>query len=88
MHDIARPRGDLYEVAVWDDMLTVQGDKSFYAYVVDNQAIVMPETIDTIRAICGLQFHPATSIRMTEAALGIGGLQALGGPARPPFCPN
>ena len=80
MQDIGRPRGDLYEVAVWEGMLTVQGDELFYAYMVDNQAIVVPETIDAIRAICGLQADPATSIRMTDAALGIGGLQPRGGP--------
>ena len=80
MQDIGRPRGDLYEVAVWEDMLTVQGDELFYAYMVDNQAIVVPETIDAIRAICGLQTDPATSIRMTDAALGIDGLQPRGGP--------
>ena len=80
MQDIGRPRGDLYEVAVWKDMLTVQGDELFYAYMVNNQAIVVPETIDAIRAICGLQTDPATSIRMTDAALEIGSLQPLGGP--------
>ena len=56
-------------------MLTVQGDELFYAYMVDNQAIVVPETIDAIRAICGLQTDPAKSIRMTDTALGIGSLQ-------------
>ncbi len=80
MQDIGRPRADLYEVAVWEDMLTVHGDELFYAYMVDNQAIVVPETIDAIRAICGLQADPATSIRMTDAALGIGDLQPRGGP--------
>ena len=80
MQDIGRPRGDLYEVAMWADMLTVQGDELYYAYMVGNQAIVVPDTVDAIRAICGLQTDPATSIRMTDAALGIGGLQPRGGP--------
>ena len=80
MQDTHRPRSDLYEVALWEDMLTVQGDELFYAYMVDNQAIVVPETIDALRVICGLQTDPATSIQMTDAALGIGGLQPLGAP--------
>ncbi len=79
MQDIGRPRADLYEVAVWQDMLAVRGDELFYAYMVDNQAIVVPETIDAIRAICGLQTDPATSIRMTDSALGIAGLRPRGG---------
>jgi glyceraldehyde-3-phosphate dehydrogenase (NAD(P)) len=49
MADIARPRENLYEVALWEDLVTVQGDEAFYAYMVDNQAIVIPETIDAIR---------------------------------------
>ncbi len=62
-------------------MLTVQGDELFHAYLVDNQAIVVPESIDAIRAISGLQSDPATSIRMTDTALGIGGVLAAGSPA-------
>lgn len=45
MQDIGRPRGDLYEVAVWEDMLTVQGDELFYAFMIDNQAIVSPKPL-------------------------------------------
>jgi glyceraldehyde-3-phosphate dehydrogenase (NAD(P)) len=44
---------NLYEVALWADMLRVQGDELFYACMVDNQAIVIPETIDAIRALTG-----------------------------------
>ena len=76
MLDLGRPHGDLYEVAIWEDMLTVMGDELFYAYMVDNQAIVIPETIDAIRAISGLERNPATSIASTNSALGIGQLRA------------
>jgi glyceraldehyde-3-phosphate dehydrogenase (NAD(P)) len=76
MLDIGRPHGDLYEVALWEDMLTVRGDELFYAYMVDNQAIVIPETIDAIRAICGITPDAAKSISMTNGTLGIGDLTA------------
>jgi glyceraldehyde-3-phosphate dehydrogenase (NAD(P)) len=76
MLDIGRPHGDLYEVALWQDMVTVRGDELFYAYMVDNQAIVIPETIDAIRAICGMETGAAASIAATNAALGIGRLTA------------
>lgn len=78
MLDLGRPHGDLYEVALWEDMLTVQGDELFYAYMVDNQAIVIPETIDAIRAVCVLEADPAASIARTNASLGIGRLTATG----------
>ena len=73
MADLGRPHDNLYEVAVWEDMLTVQGDEAFYAYMVDNQAIVIPETIDAIRALTEIEADGATSIEKTNEALGITG---------------
>jgi glyceraldehyde-3-phosphate dehydrogenase (NAD(P)) len=40
--------------------------------MVDNQAIVIPETIDAIRALTGIERDAARSIDRTNAALGIG----------------
>ncbi len=73
MADLGRPHDNLYEVALWEDMLTVQGDEAFYAYMVDNQAIVIPETIDAIRALTRVEEDGATSIRRTNESLGITG---------------
>jgi len=72
MADVGRPRDNLYEVALWEDLVTVQGDEVFYAYMVDNQAIVIPETVDAIRALAGREMNADASIAMTNAALGIG----------------
>jgi glyceraldehyde-3-phosphate dehydrogenase (NAD(P)) len=71
MADRGRPHDNLYEVALWEDMLRVQGDELFYAYMVDNQAIVVPETIDAIRALTGAEPDGSESIARTNAALGI-----------------
>ena len=73
MTDRGRPRGDFYEVGLWADMLKVQGDELFYAYMVDNQAIVIPETIDALRAITRCETSGERSIEATNNALGIGG---------------
>ena len=40
--------------------------------MVDNQAIVIPETIDAIRALTGRIKNAEESIAKTDAALGIG----------------
>lgn len=69
--DMGRPWGDMYEVALWEDMLRVQGDELYYAYVVDNQAIVIPETIDAIRALTGIEENTEKSIKKTNESLGI-----------------
>ena len=71
MLDMGRPHGDMYEVAIWEDMLKVVGDELYYAYLVDNQAIVIPETIDAIRALTGIESDPKKSIEKTNRSLGI-----------------
>lgn len=73
MRDLKRPRGDLWEVAIWEDILTVQGNQAYYVYQVDNQAIVIPENVDAIRALTGIERDAERSITKTNDALGIFG---------------
>lgn len=73
MGDLGRPHDNLYEVALWADMLKVQGDELFYAYMVDNQAIVIPETIDAVRALSGREPDAHASIARTNKTMGISG---------------
>ena len=71
MLGLNRPYGDMYEVALWQDMLKVVKDELFYAYLVDNQAIVIPETIDAIRALTGIEQNAQKSIEKTNRSLGV-----------------
>jgi glyceraldehyde-3-phosphate dehydrogenase (NAD(P)) len=71
MADLGRPRGDMWEVGLWEDTLTVIGSETFYNYQVYNQAIVVPETIDAIRALTGIETDGAASIAKTDRALGL-----------------
>lgn len=71
MRDLGRPRGDMWEVGVWEDVLTVVGDEAYLTYQVYNEAIIVPETIDAIRALAGTVTDGATSIAMTDEVLGV-----------------
>ena len=71
MTDLGRPRGDMWEVGLWEDSLTVQGSEVFYNYQVYNQAIVVPETVDGIRALTGMEADGLVSIAKTDQALGL-----------------
>lgn len=71
MRDLGRPRGDMYEVAIWEDILTVDRTELFFTYTVDNQAVVIPENIDAIRALSGTVTDAGESIRITDATLGV-----------------
>lgn len=69
--DLGRPRADVWEVAVWEDTLAVDGNEIFLTYMVHNESIVIPENIDAIRALTSLEVDGATSIATTDASLGL-----------------
>lgn len=71
MLGLGRPRGDLWEVALWEDGLAVHGKEAYYTYQVFNQAIVVPDTIDAIRALTGIERDANRSIARTDRALGV-----------------
>src|SRR5690606_517163 len=69
--DIGRPRGDMWEVAVWEDALAADEREVYLTFQVHNESIVVPETIDCIRALTGIEHDGTTSIMKTDAALGV-----------------
>jgi glyceraldehyde-3-phosphate dehydrogenase (NAD(P)) len=71
MKDLGRPRGDMWEVALWEDVLTVDGDELYYTYQVYNEAIVVPESIDAIRALMGTVKDGRQSMQITDEAMGM-----------------
>jgi glyceraldehyde-3-phosphate dehydrogenase (NAD(P)+) (phosphorylating) len=71
MRDLGRPRNDLWEVALWEDALAVHGSEIYLVFQVHNEAITVPETIDAIRAMTGIETDGMKSIDRTNRALGI-----------------
>lgn len=71
MKDLGRPRGDMWEVALWEDVLTVNGNELYYTYQVYNEAIVVPESVDAIRALVGTVEDGQESMRITDEAMGM-----------------
>jgi glyceraldehyde-3-phosphate dehydrogenase (NAD(P)) len=71
MKDLGRPRGDMWEVALWEDILTINGSEAYYTYQVYNEAIVVPESIDAIRALTGIVEDGRQSMRITDETLGL-----------------
>lgn len=71
MRDLKRPRADMWEVALWEDALAFDGRDICLTYQVHNEAIVIPETIDCIRAMTGIEIDGAASIAKTDRSLGI-----------------
>ncbi|NLV08776.1 type II glyceraldehyde-3-phosphate dehydrogenase [Halomicrobium sp. HM KBTZ05] len=74
--DAGRPRGDVWENCIWAESLTVEplSDDRADCYLfqaIHQEADVVPENVDAIRAIAGLADGPE-SVERTNEALGIG----------------
>ncbi len=69
--DLGRPRGDLYEIPVWEDALEVNGKEAYLMWATPNESNVIPENIDAIRAMMELEENPVKSIEKTDKNLGI-----------------
>ncbi len=70
--DSGRPLGDIYENAVWEDSVWVSDSEVWVAQAVHQEAIVVPENIDAIRAVMGIS-DKESSIKLTNETLGIRG---------------
>ena len=71
MRDLDRPRGDMWEVAVWEDALAADEREVYLTFQVHNESIVVPETVDCIRALTGIEREGAASVAKTDAAMGV-----------------
>ncbi len=71
VRDLERPRNDLWEVALWHDIVTIAEGDLHMVYQVHNEAIVVPENIDAIRALTRLEDEPMASIEKTDRTLGV-----------------
>jgi len=65
-----RDRNDVYEATVWKDSVTVVDGEAYMFLGVHQEAIVVPENIDAIRALSG-GYSREESMRMTDESLGI-----------------
>ncbi len=74
--DLSRSRGDLYEIAVWEDGVHVVDQKTLYYFqAVHQESDVVPENIDAIRAMLRLETDGRRSVEKTDKSLGIGARQ-------------
>src|SRR5213596_1577696 len=71
MRDLGRPRADMWEVAYWEDILDVTDSEASLVYQVHNESVVVPENVDAVRALTGLETEGRRSISKTNEALGI-----------------
>jgi len=69
--DLGRPRGDLFEIAVWKESLNIVDNELFYMQAIHQESDVVPENVDAIRAMLEMETDPKKSIAKTNKNMGI-----------------
>ncbi len=70
--DLGNPRGDMYEIAVWEESIVKSGKDIMFAINIPQEAVVIPENIDAVRAACGMQKTREEGTSKTNEYLGMG----------------
>jgi glyceraldehyde-3-phosphate dehydrogenase (NAD(P)) len=69
--DLGNPRGDMYEIAVWRDTIVNSGNDIMFAINIPQEAVVIPETMDAIRASLRMQLNRLEAVSITNKYLGM-----------------
>ena len=69
--DLGNPRGDMYEIAVWEETIVSSGDDIMFAINIPQEAVVIPETMDGIRASLEMQKERLEAVGLTNKYLGM-----------------
>ncbi|MDR0590015.1 MAG: type II glyceraldehyde-3-phosphate dehydrogenase [Spirochaetaceae bacterium] len=70
--DLGNPRGDMYEIGLWEDGIVESGDTIMYAINIPQESVTIPETMDGIRAALKMQPDSASATAETNKYLGLG----------------
>ncbi|MFC7200774.1 type II glyceraldehyde-3-phosphate dehydrogenase [Halospeciosus flavus] len=68
--DLGRPRGDIWENALWSESITMEGNDFYCFQAIHQESDVVSENVDAIRAVTG-SADAEESVQTTNDALGI-----------------
>jgi glyceraldehyde-3-phosphate dehydrogenase (NAD(P)) len=69
--DLGNPRGDMYEIALWDESIVNSGDDIMFAINIPQESVVIPESMDAIRAAMEMQTERLKAVAETNKYLGM-----------------
>lgn len=69
--DKGNKRADMYEIAVFKEMVAKSGDDLFFTINIPQEAVVIPESIDGIRAALSMQTGGDDAVSATNKYLGM-----------------
>jgi len=65
-------RGDMYEIGVWEEAVELSGKDVIFSINIPQEAVVIPETMDAIRAAIPMQKDRLEAVGLTNRYLGMG----------------
>ncbi len=68
---LGHPRGDMYEVGLFEETIGMSGDDLMFAINIPQESVVIPETIDGIRAALEMQTDRLEAVGLTNRYLGM-----------------
>ena len=69
--DLGNPRGDMYEIGLWEDSIVETGDEIMFAINIPQESVTIPETIDGVRAAMKMQLTREEGTSVTNKYLNI-----------------
>jgi glyceraldehyde-3-phosphate dehydrogenase (NAD(P)) len=68
---LGHPRGDMFEVGLFEETVGMSGDDIMFAINIPQESVVIPETIDGVRAALGMQADRLEAVGLTNRYLGM-----------------
>ena len=68
---LGKPRGDLYEIGLFDETIGMSGDDIMFAINIPQESVVIPETMDAVRAAVPMQTEASEATALTNKYLGL-----------------
>lgn len=69
--DLGNKRGDMYEIGLWEETVSMSGDDLIFAINIPQEAVVIPETMDGVRACTSTVTDRLTAVGLTNQYLGM-----------------
>lgn len=69
--DLGNPRGDMYEIALWEESVVESGNDIMFAINIPQESVTIPETMDAIRASMKMQLTSELGTAETNKYLNI-----------------
>jgi glyceraldehyde-3-phosphate dehydrogenase (NAD(P)) len=69
--DMGHPRGDIYEIPIWEDTFVKSGRDLMFGIHIPQESVTIPESIDAIRAATGMESDRLTAVGQTNKYLGL-----------------